>query len=332
MTLSLQVLIASGIFCVIIISLLLIQKKGYLKHKIFTILILFSSMLFLVAASAFFYYEYSGYRDLKKRVEKISKVNRQKQFESQFSDAEVNVLEELSEAKNELIGYDRFLEESARNYNPDDFSYANLLKETIILQLERKEYGLDYWNDIEQTVDSAYENNRLYRWERFPIAMIPGGPFTHDYDEGKFFEETPNEVLEHYSKLAYIQRKIKAFDRSSEGIEDLWSANKVFIYAILTKAKYNKISKTINDLIAVYDTVVQEPNYKEFYAVHNLFEETNAYNAVTYNEVFLSFPSKAIVASYANNWLFSFWDRRFEENNDQTVYQILKEIQSHYED
>ena len=129
------------------------------------------------------------------------------------------------------------------------------------------------------------------------------------------------------NKLTYVQRKIKTFDRSSERIEGLWSKNKVFIYTILTKAKYNKIAKTVDNLITVHNRIIQEQNYKEFYTNHNLYT-----NDDYYDEVFLSYPSKEIVDSFNNNWLFGFWDRRFEENNDQTVYKILKEIQAHYKD
>ncbi len=61
MTFTLQILIASSVFCIVIITLLIIQKIGYLKHKIFTVLMLFASMLFLVAATTLFYCEYSVY-------------------------------------------------------------------------------------------------------------------------------------------------------------------------------------------------------------------------------------------------------------------------------
>lgn len=322
MTFALQVLIASSVFCVVIITIFLLQKRDYLKHKFFTILMLCSSLLFLIASSAYFYYEYPAYLERKKRYGKTSNIN-QKLDDYRFNNAEIDLLGEFSQAKNTLIGYEKFLEESAQAYNPDDFSYENLLKEKLISQFENKEYNLEYWNDVEYIVAGFYENTKLYNWDRFPIAIIP----SDKYEEVEFQNDAENEHIEFYSKLTYVQRKIKTFDRSSERIEGLWSKNKVFIYTILTKAKYNKIAKTVDNLITVHNRIIQEQNYKEFYTNHNLYT-----NDDYYDEVFLSYPSKEIVDSFNNNWLFGFWDRRFEENNDQTVYKILKEIQAHYKD
>lgn len=322
MTLALQVLITSSIFSVIIITLLLVQKRGYLKYKIFTVLMLFSSMLFLIASSAFFHYEFSGYQGLIKRYGKTTNTNK-KLDEYRFNDLEIDVIEEFSQAKNTLIGYCKFLEESAQTYNPDDFSYENLLKEKYISQLESKENSLEYWEDIEHTIKDAYGNVTFYSWNKFPIGIIP----SDEYQEVEIEKGTEDKHIEFFSKLSYIERKIKTIDRSSESIKNLWSSNKVFIYTILTKAKYNKIAKTVNDLIAVHEIISQEPYYKEFYANHNLWTDEGYYN-----DEFLNFPSNEIVSSYDNNWLFSFWDRRFAETNDKVVLKILKEIQTHYKD
>ena len=53
MTFEFQILITSAIFCVLILVVLGIQKKGFLKHKAVTILLLIVTSLFF-CASLFF--------------------------------------------------------------------------------------------------------------------------------------------------------------------------------------------------------------------------------------------------------------------------------------
>ncbi len=337
MTFALQILILSSIFCVLIITLLLIQKRGYLKHKIFTFLILFSSILFLIASSAFFYYEYSGFQSLKNRHKKPSNIN-QKLVEYKFNNLEIDVLEEFSKAKNILVGYENFLEESARNYNPDDFSYDNLLKEEMISKFQKKEYSLEYWQEVDTILNSIYKGENPYGIERsepyYPIVIVPSvSGFYNAFQSQEDREFSKSEDIEYKSKIIYLQRKIKSFDRSSKSIVELWKKNKMFIYTIMSKSTYNSISKMFNDLISIYDRIIQEPNYIEFYKKHNIYADTDTDYKYEYdNEVFLSFPTKEFVESYTNYWGFGFWDRRIEEENEKVVYEILKEIQTHYKD
>ena len=61
-------------------------------------------------------------------------------------------------------------------------------------------------------------------------------------------------------------------------------------------------------------------------------------NHKEHDSTFLDFPSREFTGEFTNefgddykfSWPVGFWDRRFEENNDAVVYEILKEIQEHY--
>jgi len=334
MTLALRILIASSIFCVVIITILLLQKKGFLKHLFFTVSMLVFSMLFLVCASAFFRYEYSGYQGLYKWDERPSKIN-QKLNDYKFNNLEIDVLEEFSNSKNTLIGYGKFLEESAQTYNPEEHPYNSLLIEYFISNFEKNEYNLEYWQEVDTIINSIYTGeNPYYNIKNtdpyYPITIVPSYYELNNafQSQNTYQEFSKIEDIEYQGKVLYLQRKIKNFDRSSESIEELWKRNKVFIYTIISKSTYSSISKMVDDLITIYDRIIQEPNYKEFYLKHNIYTDTEYHDSYD-NEVFLSFPTKEFV-QYHRSWGFGFWDRRIEEENDKTVYKILKEIQAHY--
>lgn len=77
--------------------------------------------------------------------------------------------------------------------------------------------------------------------------------------------------------------------------------------------------QVVDDLITIKTKVNEQPDYKEFCTKYSIS-----------NPEFKTFPSSAFVKSYKYSWPFSFWDRRFEEKNDEVIFEILKEIQNHY--
>ncbi len=213
-----------------------------------------------------------------------------------------------------------------------------MLEEEIIAKFQAKEYNLEYWKEINTILNSIYTGQNPYDIKEntpyYPITIVPAKhEINNQFEWQEDIEFNKSEDIEYKGKILYLQRKIKNFDRSSESILELWKNNKMFIYTIISKSTYDSMSKMVDDLITIYDRIIQEPNYREFYAEHNIFIDENENQGIDYdNEVFLSFPTKEFVDSFDDYWGFGFWDRRIEEDNDKVVYQILKEIQAHYKD
>lgn len=285
-----------------------------MKKKGIIVILILSIGLFL-STSFVLFNEYTAYN---KRVERY--VNDSPKIISNsvdLTDDDIISLENFREQRNILLGYEAFLNESAINYDPSSFSYANLLKEKFITQLENSKYSQTYWNTLFDSFFNDFSSGKKTPLDSYSaIFRIP-----IEYVNENLEDEDDIQVIENSSNKEYWQNEIYDLYRSSENIETIWNDNKVFFYTIITKSKYERLfKKVISDLIEVNSKISQEPNYKEFYKKYNVSDS-----------IFHTFPSAQYVKKHKYSWPFSFWDRRFAEKNDEVILKILKEIKNHYE-
>jgi hypothetical protein len=288
-----------------------------MKNKGTTLFFILSIGLFLVA-SFFLYSEYVAYQ---KRVERYVTKDVTKDSSNTksipFTQDEIYTLESFREQRNVLFGFEAFLNESALNYDPSSFSYANVLKEKFKTQLENSRYTQTYWNMLFESFFNDFSSGQKKPLDSYDAIMRIPSKYFNENIEG----EDDIALIENISNKEHWQNEMYDLYRSSENIETIWNENKVFFYTIISKSKYEKRFKNvISDLIQVHSTITQEPNYKEFYKKYNVSDS-----------IFHTFPSTKLVKKYKYSWPFSFWDRRFTEKNDEVVLNILNEIRNHYE-
>lgn len=287
-----------------------------MKNKGKIIVLILSIGLFL-GASFLLFTEYVAYQKRVERYVTNSPINTPVINTVNFTNEDINSLERFREQRNILLGYAAFLNESAKNYDPSSFSYGNLLKEKFIKQLENSKNSQNYFNTLFESFFNDFSSGKNVPLDAYSaIFRIPV-----EYVNENLDGEDDIQVIENLSNKQYWQNEILVLDRSTENIETIWNNNKVFFYSFTSKSKYDKLfKKVISDLIEVNSKITQEPNYKEFYKKYNVSDDA-----------FHTFPSIQHVKKYKYSWPFSFWDRRFSENNDEIVLKILKEIKNHYE-
>ena len=285
--------------------------------KIGLYIILFCSIALFLIAAFILYNEYDGYQERVKRYAKETPVDTKKTNASYFTAAEVNTLESYRTQRNNLLGYENFLMESATYYDPSNFSYANLLKEKLITQLDNMKFTQPYWDKIlTNFYTDIYASNNTALLGYDAIMKIPNS-YVNDDIEG--IEDI--EVIEKISTQEYWKRQVFEMDRSAQNIQNIWRQNKAYFYTFLSKSKYDKQCKNvITDLIAIHEAITQTPHYKEFYQTYDVKDS-----------IFHTFPFPEYVQTFEYSWSFSFWDRRFTEENDEIVFEILEEIKNHYE-
>ncbi|MBT30500.1 MAG: hypothetical protein CMO01_12650 [Thalassobius sp.] len=317
MTLALKIILASAIFYTLIVVLVTQSKR---KSILLTLLLL--SGLFFVGASFYAYIEYVGYQ---KRVEKyglhelgaIEIIDKDLSTENEYAGFKY-----FQDYRNSLSGYEVFLLEMGLN-DSDHFSYQNTLRDEIMQNMENEEYSETYWNT---TFNIAFEYNRdtkLYQRPNYNALYVVPAAFEypdHEVDFGDLNDSGNYSFFERSCQVLYICQKVKTIDRSAQSITNHWKSNKPYIYTFFSKSKYDVLCKqVVDDLIEIHDTITATQNYEEFYQMYDVSDD-----------VFLDFPSSAYTSSFEYSWSFSFWDRRFAENNASEVYDILKEIQNHY--
>jgi hypothetical protein len=287
-----------------------------MKNRVKIVVLILSIGLFLSALFLLFT-EYVAYNKRVERYVTNSPINTPVINAVNFTNEDINSLESFREQRNILLGYAAFLNESAINYDPSSFSYGNLLKEKFITQLENSKNSQTYFNTLFESFFNDFSSGKKTPLDSYSaIFRIPV-----EYVNENLDGEDDIQVLENVSNKQYWQNEIIELNRSAENIETIWIDNKVFFYTFISKSKYEKLFKTvISDLIEVNSKITQEPNYKEFYKKYNVSDS-----------IFHTFPSVQYVKKYKYSWPFSFWDRRFSENNDEVILKILKEIKNHYE-
>ncbi len=285
--------------------------------KLGVYIIFICSIGLFLGASFVLYHEYISYIKRVKRYVKTVPVNIEDVDADNFTNAEVNVLESFREQRNILLGHETFLQESVINYSPNNFSYTNILKENFSIQLENIKFTQPYWDAIITSFYTDISSGNDISLNGYDAIMRI--PTTYENTDVDGIEDT--QIIEKICTEEYWKRNVIDLDRTSQNIESIWKQNKSFFYTFMSKSKYDKLCKNvITDLVEIHEKIAQEPNHKEFYKTYNVKDS-----------IFHTFPTTKYVNSFKYSWPFSFWDRRFQENNDKIVYEILNEIKTHYE-
>ncbi len=324
MTFSLQLLMASGIFCMLILLVLGIQKKGYLNYKIVRFFMLVAASLFLCATLWYAYTEFTSYNARVQRYNQEDKLTVQKETTATYSTQEVDTYAYFQTYRNTLSGYAYFLIDMSRNSDQEQSSYIYTLYHKIVEQFSSEAYTQNYWNKVFAVVFQQDDSTKTYKKSNYELMYVipPDGVYRDlNEDYGDLNDPKNLNYFERICKLMYIEGELKNHEyRTPEHIASLWQNNKAFFYTFFSKTNYDQLCKqVVDDLITVYDRIVAQPNYKTFYEQYDVTDD-----------VFLDFPSKKFTSSYKFSWPFSFWDRRFSEQNSEQVYRILKEMQDHY--
>ncbi|MBN3581933.1 hypothetical protein JYB64_06000 [Algoriphagus aestuarii] len=317
MSLSLQLLLVASLFTVLVIVVM-----SFSDQKILVRTFQFLSLLFLAGSVFLLFTEYTAFHKREVRNGAIEIIDWQNLPEYEIIKNELTAFRHFQEYRNALNGYEFFLLDVAQQGN-DPKSYPNTLRDEIIAQLQNKEYEPAYWKKVFAIAFDFVP--KLEEFERANYSAVFSIPFGFLYQEEDFPDLTDTENYSNFereSQLIYIALKAQSFDRSSEKVSYFWDQNKVYFYTFFSNARYEKLCKElIDDLILVYEEIVNTPLHQEFYAKYDVSDEE-----------FLNFPSKKFTRKFEYSWPFSFWDRRFREQNDKELIQILKEIQNHYKD
>jgi hypothetical protein len=281
--------------------------------------------LFLAAASFYAFTEYSAYKKRKERYSaQANEVFEKLDEERLLSEKEFGAFKHFQEYRNALHGYEAFLLDVGMN-DTGYLSYQNTIRDEIMAGLESQEYGETYWNTVLNTIFEYDRGTKEFHRPNYgSLYVVPAEYEYHDLEEnyGDLNDAENYAFFERMSQLLYMGQKIKSFDRSAENIGNLWGHNKSHIYTFFSKKKYDQLCKqVVDDLLEIHDTLTATPNYARFYEEYDVSDEG-----------FLDFPSQKYTRSFEYSWPFSFWDRRFSENNAAEVYTVLKEIQDHYKD
>lgn len=319
MNFSLQLLLVAAVFTVLVIVVMAFSNQKTLVRT-FQVL----SLLFLAGSAFLLFTEYTAFQKREVRNGAIEIIDWQDLPEYENIKNELISFRHFQEYRNALNGYEFFLLDVAQQGN-DPKSYPNTLRDDIIAQLQNQEYEAVYWKKI-FAIAFDFEP-KLEEFERANYSAVFSIPFGFEYqDEEEDFGDLANPEnysnFERESQLIYIALKARTFDRTSESVSYFWDQNKVYFYTFFSNARYEKLCKQlIDDLILVYEEIVHTPLHKEFYTKYDVSDEE-----------FMDFPSKKFTRKFEYSWPFSFWARRFMEQNDKQIIQILKEIQNHYKD
>lgn len=320
-TISLETKLLTAAVVLSILGLITVyyfQSKGYLNHRFINFSVFLFSIAFLLGASFLLYVSYDYYNKSLKIEASSGAIEIADVQNATLANGEARIYSDLKQSGGKLLGYETFLKETAQNYDPSAYSYANVLKAEYIEQLSKKAATQNYWDDILNSVYVFDTLNNSYKRGGYEIMYVFG---KEEYPNEDLGNTTDKDVIRKTSILEYWQAQLINTDRSPEGMTSFWQNNKAFLYTFFSKSQYDTICKqVIDDLIAIKDEINQQPNYQEFYEKHDISDP-----------IFLTFPDEKFVKSYAYTWPFSFWDRRFEEGNDAVIYEILKEIQFHYQ-
>lgn len=293
------------------------QKNGVLNYKFVHFLLLFFSIAFLCGSSFLLSANYDTYVKRLKTQKTDGALEIMTNNTSTFQEGETQIYLDLKAHRNRLLGYETFLKETAQSYNANDYEYANVLKGELINQLANKAGTQTYWDDILNNVYVFDSINDTYKRGGYEIMYEFG---KYEYPNEDLGNSTDMDLIRHTSIYEYWQAQLINTNRTPENIALLWKDNKPFIYTFFSKSQYDRLCKqVVDDLINIKEKINEQPNYQEFYENYDISDPE-----------FLAFPDKTFVKSYEYSWPFSFWDRRFEEENDAVIYEILKEIQNHY--
>ncbi|WP_422090038.1 hypothetical protein [Tenacibaculum ovolyticum] len=317
---EIQLLIAcSFLSTVTLFTVYYFQKKGFLNYKSIHVLLFIFSFLFLLGSSFLLYVSYKSYTKKSSEITTtaLNKVTIARNFSLTKEEAKIYI--DLKNHRNTLTGYINYLRETSDNYDSREYTYANVIKTEIIESLSNKEGTQSYWSEILNNIYSYDTINKDIRRKNYSLTYYLGND--EDYIPEDLEDLTNLEIIREKSIYEYWNKEIINFNRDPEYIERFWKQNKLYIYTFLTKSKYNNYcKKLVDDLITIKNKINEQSNYKEFYEKYNISDP-----------IFYNFPNANFVNSFEHFWAFGFWDRRYEEKNDNIVYNILKEIQLNYQ-
>jgi len=135
------------------------------------------------------------------------------------------------------------------------------------------------------------------------------------------------------SLKGYLHYLWRAFDRNPENIKSLFDRNKNIVYKILKRGnsyKSSGLKHTLKLLLLSYDEIGKQKKL-----LNELYKRTDSIGVLSdtiYQSIESDQMSKLIsefrdadFVSYSQ-WVYSFWARRNQEKNAETVYQIIKEF------
>ncbi|MBP4136756.1 hypothetical protein [Flavobacterium geliluteum] len=188
-------------------------------------------------------------------------------------------------------------------------------------------------------------------------SVVKGIEDVLDYlEQGENFEE----------KRYYIQSYLESYNY--KGFNNFFSANFVndlkkdpdliigifekhhsLFYSLITRRTYKTFDfdKVVNGLLISYNDIYSSPDYKErleeIYKIMKFQkgpddDAKNFYSKIepfTSDEFLLNLEEIRLISGkqFANGdivWFYSFWARRYNENNINQVYKIINDINNHY--
>lgn len=218
------------------------QKKGFLNHKIINIFVLVFSIAFIFAASFLLYTSYNTYVKSSISLEALGTVEIIDFSNSTNNEEDVQTYINLKVNSERLTGYVTFLNETAENYDPNNYSYANTLKFQLIKQMGEKIGTQSYWDEILNNVYHINPKTNNCKRAGYEIMYAFGVDEFPDENLGK---TTDIEFIEQTAIYEYWQSELIEADRSAESIKTFWRSNRAFMYTFFQNLNtINCVSKS----------------------------------------------------------------------------------------
>ena len=205
-------------------------------------------------------------------------------------------------------------------FNVLDSSKINILKEKVLVDDEEFDsYKLNFI-DYKCFEIGEYDNIRYTWWN----------PYVENYRDPKYFQgmstdyyKNPN--IEESGMVAIVNYFKVTMDRSTENISRLFKLFKTPFFLLVGKEMYLdlKIDVTVNSLIIAHDYFLK----KDYQGLVDFLQQKHFGDM---NQSRVKQSSAWILGEANSSWYYTFWERRSTEKNDDSVYSMLKEIQSNY--
>lgn len=215
-------------------------------------------------------------------------------------------------------------------------------------------------NSIEPPTAIAFEEVAT-RHEEDPLTeeqgMIEEMKNILDYlEQGENFDEKRHYISSYLSDHNYkgvndflSASFVNHLKKNPSLITDIFEKNHNMFYSLITRRTYKKLDfdKVVTGLLISYNDIYSTPDYKErleeIYKVMKFQKERDDdakkfYSKIepfTSDEFLLNLEEIRLISGkqFADGdivWFYSFWARRYNENNINQVYKIINEINSHY--
>jgi len=214
----------------------------------------------------------------------------------------------------------------------------------------------------EKSIDTikGYWDNYLLKSNNLPGRGITSNYFWYIYNALPDFVSKDERHQGYYvgENKQNFEKQLQAYgiyriDRSSKNLKRIFEFIKPVLKEFVSPEKYRSLgadTKT-NQLIEIYETIQEKENYKQLltqaynhadtatgewtdYGGDPVFEPYNAaygLDAYKLSEIICNYLEYDRYHPYYGHPDLSFWMRRVHEGNEETVYELLKNIQSIYE-